>query len=90
MALPAAKTDNVALSFSRWLRSILTRRQAALHQDCLSSRTFCGRPAVSHLTLIGLSERFWLNLQTRYDLEVEKDKLADRLEREVLAALEHA
>lgn len=31
----------------------------------------------------GLSERFWLNLQTRYDLEVEKDKLKDRLEQEV-------
>ncbi|HNS01917.1 MAG TPA: HigA family addiction module antitoxin [Anaerolineae bacterium] len=31
----------------------------------------------------GLSERFWLNLQTRYDLEVEKDKLAGRLELEV-------
>jgi antitoxin HigA-1 len=26
------------------------------------------------------SERFWLNLQTRYDLEVEKDKLGDRLD----------
>ncbi|MBI3958144.1 MAG: HigA family addiction module antidote protein [Chloroflexi bacterium] len=31
----------------------------------------------------GLSERFWLNLQSRYDLETEKDRLADRLEREV-------
>ncbi|HAM53704.1 MAG TPA: addiction module antidote protein, HigA family [Nitrospiraceae bacterium] len=31
----------------------------------------------------GLSERFWLNLQSRYDLEVEKDKLDLRLEREV-------
>ncbi len=31
----------------------------------------------------GLSERFWLNLQTRYDLEMEKDRLAERLEREV-------
>ncbi|HUO76114.1 MAG TPA: HigA family addiction module antitoxin [Thermodesulfovibrionales bacterium] len=31
----------------------------------------------------GLSERFWLNLQSRYDLEVEKDKLDTRLEREV-------
>lgn len=30
-----------------------------------------------------LSERFWLNLQTRYDLEVEKDKLNDRIETEV-------
>ena len=31
----------------------------------------------------GLSERFWLNLQTRYDLEMEKDRLAGRLEKEV-------
>ena len=30
-----------------------------------------------------LSERFWLNLQTRYDLEVEKDKLNCRIETEV-------
>ena len=30
------------------------------------------------------SERFWLNLQTRYDLEVEKDRLGTRLEEEVL------
>jgi addiction module HigA family antidote len=32
----------------------------------------------------GTSERFWLNLQARYDLEVEKDRLGDRLEKEVL------
>ena len=31
----------------------------------------------------GLSERFWINLQTRYDLEVTKDRIQDRLEREV-------
>jgi addiction module HigA family antidote len=31
----------------------------------------------------GLSERFWMNLQARYDLEMEKDRLAERLEREV-------
>ncbi len=31
----------------------------------------------------GLSERFWINLQTHYDLEMEKDRLQDRLEREV-------
>lgn len=30
-----------------------------------------------------LSERFWLNLQTRYDLEVEKDRLMGHLEEEV-------
>jgi addiction module HigA family antidote len=32
----------------------------------------------------GTTERFWLNLQTGYDLEVEKDRLGDRLETEVL------
>ena len=32
----------------------------------------------------GTSERFWLNLQTGYDLEVERDRLGDRLEAEVL------
>ena len=28
----------------------------------------------------GTSERFWLNLQARYDLEVEKDRLGDTLD----------
>ena len=32
----------------------------------------------------GTSDRFWLNLQTSYDLDVERDKLGDRLESEVL------
>lgn len=31
----------------------------------------------------GLSERFWVNLQARYDLEKEKDRLKDRLDEEV-------
>jgi len=31
----------------------------------------------------GLSERFWINMQARYDLEVEKDRLKDRLVKEV-------
>lgn len=30
-----------------------------------------------------LSERFWLNLQSRYDLEMQKDKLNGRIEAEV-------
>lgn len=33
----------------------------------------------------GMSERFWSNLQAHYDLEVEKDRLGKRLEREVRA-----
>ncbi len=35
---------------------------------------------VSCLALVGLSERFWLNLQIRYDLEREKDRRRGRLE----------
>ena len=31
----------------------------------------------------GLSERFWMNLQSRYELEMEKDRLRGRLEQEV-------
>ena len=31
----------------------------------------------------GISPQFWLNLQTRYDLEVTEDLLAERLEKEV-------
>ena len=31
----------------------------------------------------GMSERFWMNLQARYDLEIEKDRLEGRLEEEV-------
>jgi addiction module HigA family antidote len=48
-----------------------------------------GKRAVSADTALrlaryfSLSERFWLNLQARYDLEVEKDRLAHRLEDEV-------
>ena len=31
----------------------------------------------------GTSERFWMNLQIRHDLEVEKERLKGRLSREV-------
>lgn len=32
----------------------------------------------------GTTDRFWLNLQTRFDLEEQKDILGDRLEKEVI------
>ena len=31
----------------------------------------------------GISPQFWLNLQTRFDLEVTEDLLAERLDKEV-------
>lgn len=33
----------------------------------------------------GTSEQFWLNLQAEYDLDVERDRLGDRLSAEVVA-----
>lgn len=36
----------------------------------------------------GTSERFWLNLQAHYDLEMQKDELGDRLKREVKSLAE--
>jgi len=48
-----------------------------------------GKRAISADTALRLaryfrtSDRFWLNLQARYDLEVERDRLGPRLEREV-------
>jgi addiction module HigA family antidote len=29
----------------------------------------------------GTTDRFWLNLQSRYDLEIQRDRLADALDR---------
>lgn len=31
----------------------------------------------------GLSDGFWINLQARYDLDMARDRLGDRLDREV-------
>jgi antitoxin HigA-1 len=47
------------------------------------SRSISADTALRLARYFGTSERFWLNLQTRYDLELEKDRLGDRLSREV-------
>ena len=31
----------------------------------------------------GTTDGFWLNMQARYDLEVEKDRVGDRIQKEV-------
>ncbi|HEV8275582.1 MAG TPA: hypothetical protein VGQ26_07775 [Streptosporangiaceae bacterium] len=38
-------------------------------------------PALRLARFSGTSERFWINLQARYDLEVEKDRPGDALNR---------
>lgn len=46
-------------------------------------RSITANTALRLARYFGLSERFWLNLQSLYDLEVEKDKLDRCLEEEV-------
>jgi len=49
------------------------------------ARSITADTALRLSRFFGTSERFWLNLQTQYDIEVEKDKLKGRLDREVIA-----
>jgi addiction module HigA family antidote len=55
------------------------RINAIVHGD----RAITADTALRLSRYFGMSERFWMNLQARYDLEMEKNRLADRLEKEV-------
>jgi len=46
-------------------------------------RSITADTALRLARFFGTTERFWLNLQVRYDLEVEKGRLSDVLERDV-------
>ncbi len=54
-----------------------------INEIVLGKRRITADTALRLSRFFGLSERFWINLQSRYDLELEKDRLSDRLEREV-------
>src|SRR5438128_3236846 len=47
------------------------------------SRGITADTALRLARYFGTSDRFWLNLQARHDLEVEKERLGNRLTREV-------
>lgn len=46
-------------------------------------RSITGNTALRLARFFGTTDRFWMNIQTRYDLETEKDALGNRLEKEV-------
>ena len=48
-----------------------------------AKRSISADTALRLARYFGTSDRFWLNLQSRYDLEVKKDELGPRLEKEV-------
>lgn len=54
-----------------------------INEIVLGKRSISPDTALRLSRYFGLSETFWANLQSRFDLESEKDKLADRLDREV-------
>ena len=54
-----------------------------INEIVLGKRSITPDTALRLSLYFGLSERFWMNLQTRYDIEVEKDRLEDRLAKEV-------
>ena len=54
-----------------------------INEIVLGKRSITADTALRLSRYFGLSDRFWLNLQARYDLELEKDKLEGRIETEV-------
>ena len=46
-------------------------------------RSISANTALRLSRFFGTSDRFWMNLQIRYDLEIEKDRLGRRLDKEV-------
>jgi addiction module HigA family antidote len=56
-----------------------------INEIVLGKRAITADTALRLARYFGMSERFWLNLQARYDLDVEKDRLGRRLTREVRA-----
>ena len=54
-----------------------------INEIVLGKRGITADTALRLARFFGTSERFWLNLQVRFDLEVERDRLGNRLKREV-------
>ncbi len=57
-----------------------------INEIVLKKRSITADTALRLSEYFGLSEKFWLNLQMKYNLEITKDKLKDRLKKEVKRA----
>ncbi|CAN5365202.1 HigA family addiction module antitoxin [soil metagenome] len=60
--------------------SVPTRR---INEIVHGTRAVTADTALRLARFFGTSEQFWLNLQARHDLEIERDKLGRRLKQEV-------
>jgi addiction module HigA family antidote len=54
-----------------------------INEIVLGKRAVSADTALRLARYFGTSDRFWLNLQVAYDLDLERDRLAGRLKREV-------
>ncbi|MEK7331509.1 MAG: HigA family addiction module antitoxin [Candidatus Eisenbacteria bacterium] len=54
-----------------------------INEIVLGKRAITADTALRLARFFGTSDRFWLNLQDAYDLDVERDRLGSRLQREV-------
>ncbi len=54
-----------------------------INEIVLGKRSITTDTALRLSEYFGLSERFWLNLQMKYNLEIEKDKSKGRIRKEV-------
>jgi addiction module HigA family antidote len=54
-----------------------------INEIVLGTRAITADTALRLGRFFAMESEFWLNLQSRYDLETARDKLADRLKKEV-------
>ena len=54
-----------------------------INEIVLGKRAVTADTALRLARYLGTSERFWLNLQARHDLEIGRDRLGGRLQKEV-------
>src|ERR1700674_633687 len=55
-----------------------------INEIVLQKRSVSADTALRLSRFFGTSEQFWLNLQSAFDLDTEKDRLGNRLSREVI------
>lgn len=74
--------DPLGISATRLARetSVPSHR---IHEIVRGQRGVSADTALRLARYFGTSDQFWLNLQSRYELEVERDRLGQRLQREV-------
>jgi addiction module HigA family antidote len=65
------------------LAKSLTVPPRRINEIVHGKRAISADTALRLARFFGTSERFWLNLQTGYDLEIERDRLRHRLASEV-------